>query len=108
MALFFALITLERVAVYSLLKAIGGSSRTLAVGVLTQAAVVSLVAFGAGALVTVGLARVIPAEVPVQFELSRAVFVLAAVVATAVVGSTVSLRRIVRVDPAANVGAGVG
>jgi putative ABC transport system permease protein len=106
-ALFFALITIERLDVYSLLKAIGGSSGALAAGVVIQAVVVSVVSFAAGALVTAGLAQFVPPEVPVQFERSRALFVLVAVVGTAVVGSAVSLRRIVRVDPAANIGAGV-
>ena len=48
-ALFFALITVERVALYGVLKAIGASSRTLFAGVVLQAVVVTLVAGAVGA-----------------------------------------------------------
>src|SRR5690606_11920166 len=47
-ALFFALITVERTALYGLLKAIGGSGRTLFAGVVLQAVAVTLVAAAIG------------------------------------------------------------
>ena len=105
-ALFFALLTLERLGIYAVLKAIGAPSRTLVIGVLTQAIVVAVAAFVIGALISLGLAQVIPPEVPVQFEVSRAVFVLVGVVVAAAIGGLLSLRRIVRIDPASAIGAG--
>lgn len=105
-ALFFALLTLERLGIYAVLKAVGAPSRTLAAGLLTQAVAVALIAFVLGGLISLGLAAVIPPEVPLQFELSRAIFVLVGVVIAAAVGGLVSLRRIVRIDPASAIGAG--
>ena len=42
-ALFFALLTVERVGLYGMLKAIGARSRTLLGGVVAQAAIVALI-----------------------------------------------------------------
>ena len=49
-ALFFALITVERTALYGVLKAIGARSRTLFAGVVLQAVVVTLIASAIGAI----------------------------------------------------------
>ena len=43
-ALFFALLTVERIGLYGMLKAIGARSRTLFGGVVTQAIVVTVIA----------------------------------------------------------------
>lgn len=106
-ALFFALLTLERLGLYSVLKAVGASTSTLVLGVILQSVAVALGAFLIGGALTLGLAQIIPAAVPVQFEVGRALFIAAAVVLTSVVGALVSLRRIIRVDPASALGAGV-
>ncbi|MGI9623920.1 MAG: ABC transporter permease [Acidimicrobiales bacterium] len=106
-ALFFALLTLERVSLYAVLKAIGASNRTLAAGLVTQAVAVAVGAFICGALLAWLLSLVIPPTVPVQFQMGRAFFFLLAVVATAIAGGVVSLRRVIKVDPASAIGAGV-
>lgn len=105
-ALFFALLTLERVPVYGLLKAIGTPTRSLLAGLLVQAVVVSAVAFAIGWLLVTALAAGIPPGVPVRFEPSRAVTTLVGILATALVGGALSLRRVVKVDPAAAIGTG--
>lgn len=105
-ALFFALLTLERLGLYAVLKAIGGSSRTLVAGVVVQAVVVAAGAFALGALLTLGLLQIVPDGIPLQLEPSRAVATLVSITVAAVVGALVSLRRIVRIDPAAAIGAG--
>ncbi len=106
-ALFSALLTLERLGLYAVLKAVGGSSSTLVAGVVAQAVAVAVGAFVVGGALTVALLRVLPDEVPLQLEPSRAASTLVAVVLAAVVGGLVSLRRIVRIDPASAIGAGV-
>lgn len=106
-ALFFALLTLERIGLYAVLKAVGGSSATLVGGVVIQALLVALGAFVVGGLLTLGLERVVPADIPLILEPGRAAFTLAAVAVAAVGGALVSLRRIVRIDPASAIGAGV-
>jgi putative ABC transport system permease protein len=105
-ALFFALLTLERLGLYAVLKAVGGSSGTLVAGVVVQSVVVAAGAFVLGGLLTLGLLQVVPDGIPLQLELSRAASTLVLITVAAVVGALVSLRRIVRIDPAAAIGAG--
>jgi len=99
-ALFFALVTLERTALYATLKALGAPSGRLALGVVFQSVVVALGAVVLGGAVTFALEQVIPDAVPVQVEPSRVVTSSVLVLVTAAVGALVSLRRIVRIDPA--------
>jgi putative ABC transport system permease protein len=106
-ALFFALLTLERIGIFAVLKAIGASSRQLVAGLFTQALVVSGVAFALGAAVALLLSLAIPPQVPLQLTVSRAVFVAVGVLLMALVGGAISLRRIIKVDPASVIGAGV-
>jgi putative ABC transport system permease protein len=105
-ALFFALLTLERLALYGVLKAIGASSRTLATGLFTQAALTASIAFVAGAVLAFALARVLPEGIPLELLPVRAALTFAGVLAAALLGSAISLRRIIRVDPATAVGGG--
>lgn len=106
-ALFFALLTLERLGLYAVLKAVGARTRTIVFGVIVQSVAVALGAFVVGGVLTFGLAQVVPAAVPVQFETGRAMFTAGAVVVTSVLGALVSLRRIIRIDPASALGSGV-
>lgn len=105
-ALFFALLTLERLGLYAVLKAVGGSSRTLIAGVVVQSVVVAAGAFVLGGLLTLGLLQIVPDGIPLQLEPSRALSTLASITVAAIVGALVSLRRIVRIDPASAIGAG--
>jgi putative ABC transport system permease protein len=103
-ALFFALLTLERVGLFGVLKAIGTSSRTLAGGLVVQAVAIAVGAFVVGGLVTIGLTPVVPPDVPIELVPRRAIVTALGLVVTALIGSAVSFRRIVRIDPASAVG----
>lgn len=103
--LFFSLLTLERTGIYGVLKAVGASSRQLLAGVVSQAVAVSLIAFAiATVLGLIADATIPPGAVPYQLEPSRIVITAVVVVAAAVFGSIVSLRRVVRIDPASAIG----
>jgi putative ABC transport system permease protein len=104
-ALFFVLLTIERTALYGVLKAIGAPTSRLASGLLVQATVIGIVAFAVGELVTLALARVIPAQVPLALQPSRAITTFVGILLAAVVGGLVSLRRIARTDPITAIGA---
>ena len=104
-ALFFALLTVERVGLYGMLKAIGARSRTLLGGVVAQAAIVALIA----AVVGTGFAALLdvvlpPGAIPYQLLPSRVAISSVALVLAAIVGSAFSLRRVLRVDPASAIG----
>ena len=106
-ALFFALITVERIGLYGVLKALGAGSGSLFAGVVVQAVIVTLIASAIGALAALGLAAIIPAgSIPFIATGTRlggsTVFLLFA----AVVGCAFSLRRVLKVDPAQAIGGG--
>ncbi len=104
-ALFFALLTVERVGLYGVLKAVGASSRTLFAGVVVQALAVALVASSIAAAAALGLDALIPAgSIPFSAGPSRLGSSVAIVLVAAVVGCAFSLRRVLRVDPATAIG----
>ncbi len=104
-ALFFALITVERTALYGILKAVGASSATLFAGVVTQALVVSLVAAGIGVAGSVVLDALIPpGAIPFDATPTRLISSVVLLVVAAIVGCSFSLRRVLRIDPASAIG----
>jgi putative ABC transport system permease protein len=104
-ALFFALLTVERTALYGVLKALGARSSTLFGGLVVQAVVVTLVAAAvAGALVVVLDLSIPPGSIPLYVTPSRIVLSVLLLLAAAVVGCAFSLRRVLRVDPASAIG----
>jgi putative ABC transport system permease protein len=104
-ALFFALLTVERIGLYGMLKAIGARSRTLFGGVVVQAVVVALIAAAIGSAFALLLDRTLPpGTIPYQLLPGRLIVSSAALVVAAVVGSVFSLRRVLRVDPASAIG----
>jgi putative ABC transport system permease protein len=103
-ALFFALLTIERVGLLGVLKAIGASTRTLAAGLTLQAVLIAGGALVLGSLFALGLAQVIPDAVPLVLEPGRFVFTAVGLVVTALIGSAISFRRLIRIDPASAVG----
>jgi putative ABC transport system permease protein len=106
-ALFFALLTIERTAMYGVLKAIGAKSRTLFGGIAAQAAVLTGVAalVGGGAALALN-ALVPPGAIPLDLSISRVITNLVLLLIAAIVGCAFSLRRVLRVDPASAIGSG--
>jgi putative ABC transport system permease protein len=104
-ALFFALITVERLPLYGTLKAIGASSATIASGVVVQAAAVAAVATAVAAGFTVLAGALIPADsIPLYVSPRRLAISALLMLLAAVFGGLASLRRIVRSDPASALG----
>lgn len=89
---------LERVRDFAVLKAVGGSSRALALSLTAQAVVASLGA----ALLGAGLAHVLRPAFPVPVTIEPAAYVALPFIAIVVgaLASLAALRRAVRVDPA--------
>lgn len=103
-ALFFVLLTIERVKLYAVLKAVGGRSPDLLAGLAAQAVVIALVALVVGGVLSAGLVALVPPDLPVVVVPGRLAILAGATVATAIVGSLLTLRRILRVDPATAIG----
>lgn len=105
-ALFFALLTLERSPIYGVLKAIGTTTRRLFAGVLLQALIVATSAFVIGGLITLGLTSLLPARIPILLVGSRAVTTFLGILGTAALGGALCLRRIAHIDPVTAIGTG--
>jgi putative ABC transport system permease protein len=104
-ALFFALLTVERAGLYGVFKAIGARSRTIFAGLVLQAVVVTAIAAAiAGVLVSVIAAIIPPGSIPLSVSIGRVVSSVVLMLVAAVVGSAFSLRRVLRVDPASALG----
>ena len=104
-ALFFALITVERTALYGILKAIGASSTSLFTGVVAQAVVVTAIASTiAGAAALVLASEIPPGSIPFVITATRLATSVVLLLLAAVAGCTFSLRRVLRIDPASAIG----
>lgn len=103
-ALFFALLTLERVRLYAVLKALGTRSRDLVAGLAMQAVAVAAGALVVGGGLAVAFVSLLPADLPVQLEASRGLQLAAGTLVTALAGALLTLRRVLRVDPARAIG----
>lgn len=104
-ALFFALLTVERTGLYGILKALGASSTTIFTGVVLQAIIVTAVASAFGIAAALALDAAIPAgSLPFTVTISRLLTSIAALVLAALIGVAFSLRRVLRVDPASAIG----
>jgi putative ABC transport system permease protein len=104
-ALFFALLTVERTALYGVLKAIGARSRTIFGGLVAQAATVTLIASAIAAVLVIVLDVLIPpGSIPLYVSAGRIITSAVLLLVAAVIGSAFSLRRVLKVDPASALG----
>lgn len=104
-ALFFALLTVERTGLYGVLKAIGATSGRLFGGVVLQAVVVTAIAAAIGTGLAVLLEILIPpGTIPYTLLPGRIVSSVLFLLVAAVVGCAFSLRRVLRIDPASAIG----
>lgn len=106
-ALFFALLTVERTALYGVLKAVGATSRSLFAGVVLQAVVVTLVASLVAAALAIVLDLVVqPGGIPYVLLPTRVLSSVVFLLVAAIIGCAFSLRRVLSVDPASAIGSG--
>lgn len=104
-ALFFALLTVERTALYGVLKALGARSSTLLGGLVLQAVIVTSIAATLAAVVAFAIDAIVPAGgIPLDVTMGRVLSSIALLLLAAVVGCTFSFRRVLKVDPASAIG----
>lgn len=104
-ALFFALITIERTTLYGVLKAIGASNRTLFGGVVLQAITLAVAASLIAALLSIALAVLVPpGTLPYSLSAQRIGLSSLLLLVAAIGGCAFSLRRVLGVDPATAIG----
>lgn len=103
-ALFFALIVLEKRELFAAMKALGTPTRKLGLGVVVQAVIASAIGVVIGALASRGLGEILPPEVPTLFRTETLVTIAIFTLVAGVVGAAFSLRRIAKIDPATAIG----
>lgn len=104
-ALFFALLTVERTGLYGVLKAIGATSRTLFGGVVLQAVVVTFIASLIGSAIALALDLLVPpGGIPYTLLPARVISSVLFLLVAAVIGCAFSLRRVLKIDPASAIG----
>lgn len=104
-ALFFALLTAERVGLYGVLKAVGARSSALFVGVATQAIALTLIATVIGlAMAGAAWLWIPPGTMPFALTWQRLASAVGLLLLAAILGSAFSLRAVLRIDPAKAIG----
>jgi putative ABC transport system permease protein len=104
-ALFFALLTVERTGLYGVLAALGARARTLFAGVIVQALVVTAIACAiSAALLVIADLAIPPGSIPLDVTPTRLISSTVLLLIAAVAGCAFSLRRILRIDPASAIG----
>ncbi|MEW5870512.1 MAG: ABC transporter permease [Chloroflexota bacterium] len=101
---FFQIQTLQKVAQIGVLKAIGSSSRTVALSVLFQIIFVTVLGVAIGGLGTLLLAMSFPAGVPIVFNGPSVMIALIGLLLIGPIGGLVSIRLALRIDPLTAIG----
>jgi putative ABC transport system permease protein len=102
---FFLILTVQKMKAFTLLRAIGSSSARLAASVALQIVVVVLVASALALVLTVLAVRGLNTGIPVSLEPSLVLGTIGAVLVFSLLAGLLSVRRIIRIDPATAVGA---
>ena len=106
-ALFFALLTVERISLYGIFKAIGATTPVLFRGLMLQAVAVTAIASTIGVTLAVIFDAVIPPDaLPYRIEPMRIVTNVASLLFASVIGCAFVLRRVLKIDPASAIGNG--
>jgi putative ABC transport system permease protein len=103
-ALFFALVTLEKRDLLATLKALGASNGRLIRGLLGQALLVSGSGLLLGGLTARAITLLLPPSFPAVFRGQTTLALIAVTLVTTMVGAALSFRRIARIDPATALG----
>jgi putative ABC transport system permease protein len=101
---FFQIQTLQKVAQIGVLKAIGSPSRTVALAILLQIILVTLIGVGIGSVGTLLLALVMPGNIPIQFAGPTVLSAIALLSLIGPIGGLVSIRLALKIDPLMAIG----
>lgn len=102
---FFLILTVQKLRAFTLLRAIGAPTRSLAVTVALQISLVVIVASAIAVGLTLLAVRGLNTGLPVSLDPVVLVGTVAAVLVCSLLAGLISIRRIARIDPATAVGA---
>ncbi|MCD2255885.1 ABC transporter permease [Lactobacillus sp. CC-MHH1034] len=104
LAVFFYVITIQKLREFGTLKAIGTSTSYLARNLIYEIGLITLGAIAIGSLVIFGLSYVMPSGMPFIMGGSTIAFTAGIFIVVAVISSLVSLVKIAKVDPVSAIG----
>jgi putative ABC transport system permease protein len=96
---FFQIQVLQKVPQIGMLKAIGTANGIVAVAVMIQIVLITLIGIGIGGLITFGVALVFPPDIPIVFELRSGAMAAGSLLIIGPVGGLASIRYSLRVEP---------
>ena len=96
---FFQIQTMQKVAQIGVLKAIGSPSGTVALSVLFQIIMVTLMGVGIGSLGTLLLALGMPGNIPIAFTGPTVISAISLLLLIGPIGGFVSIRLALKIDP---------
>jgi putative ABC transport system permease protein len=104
LATFFYVMTLQKLQHYGVLKAIGTKAVVLLRALFAQISILSILGIAAGNTLTYGLTLMIPKDVPFELSTQMILFNSALILLMAWIGSLLSFRSIMKVDPLEAIG----
>ena len=98
-AFFFLILTTQKTASLTLLRAIGAPARYLVWGILAQIVVVTSLGGAMGVALTVLVEQDVRSAIPIDVEARTVAITVAALLVLALLGGLVSVRRVLQLDP---------
>ncbi|MBM7839699.1 putative ABC transport system permease protein [Alkalihalobacillus xiaoxiensis] len=106
LAAFFYVMTIQKLTQFGILKAIGARSKELAKAVFFQIVILSAVSVGLGIGATLVVGNLLPNGMPFHLDFELIGLLAALFFAVAVLGSLLSLVKVIKVDPLEAIGGG--
>ncbi|MFD1318645.1 ABC transporter permease [Loigolactobacillus zhaoyuanensis] len=103
-AVFLYILTVQKLQNYAVLRAQGIPAKTLVGATISQAVVLVISGLLIGTLLTAVTAAVIPASVPMTFDIPILAAVALGLILTGIIGALFPVRLILRVDPVSVIG----
>ena len=103
-AAFFYVLTLQKTSQFGVLKVIGASTAVLGRDLIGQVLLLTTTGIIAGALLSLGVAQIIPGGVPFLLEAPTVALYAGILLVVALLGALLSLRRIAGIDALTAIG----
>ncbi|WP_088014252.1 ABC transporter permease [Gottfriedia acidiceleris] len=98
LAVFFYIITIQKINQFGVLKAIGSKTSYLAKNIIFQVLALTLLSLIISISITFGLSKVLPADLPFVFDAQLIIGSSLLFLFVAIVGSLISLLKVVKID----------
>jgi len=103
---FFTVWTVQRTREIGIMKALGATNKYVVRDALSQLSIVITVATAIGSLFGYGIGQLVPNSLPFSLHLTSVLVASVGLIVVGLLGSVLTIRRIVRVDPLVALGSG--